>query len=290
MNITIIPTSAAEHLARKLAASRGTTVTFPDKNREAKRHFPDGEIYTRISSLGGHKGRTVVLHAGMPDPNAGLVELEMLLEILTQAKVSPLEVFFSYFPYGMQDKVFQAGETNAAENLCKKLTAYYGVSKIFTIDAHFHGQAWVQQYPLVNSSAVEKLKRTAVAEYPDVVFLTPDAGGQRRTGLKGTQKKRHHSYHVDIESDSEFKMLVRGKTIGVIDDILETGGTLERFYRHCRNCGAKNLVALITHGVLVQGIERIKKYYAKLYLTNTIDRREATIDVTSLIAGALTEK
>ena len=227
--------------------------------------------------------------AGIPNPNSGLVELEMLLEIVNNSPASSLEVFFSYFPYGMQDKIFQEGETKAAENLIKKLAEYYKAKKIYAIDAHFHGQDWINKYPFTNISAVDLLKKAAQKDYPDIVFMTPDTGGRRRTGLDGTKKKRLHSYHIEINHDETFENMVKGKTIGVVDDILETGGTLERFYDHCQECGAKNTLALITHGVLPAGMQKIRSKYTKLYLTNTIDRNEANVDVTDKIVANLHE-
>lgn len=287
MDTTIIPTTTAEHLAHQLAGQPALRIIFPEKNKEGRRHFPDGEIYTRISAIRELTGRVVVLHAGMPQPNAGLVELGMLLDILTTSTASRLEVFFSYAPYGMQDKVFRDGEINAAESIIKKLVSYYSVKKIYTIDAHFFGRPWTSAYPLVNISAVEQLKQTARHDYPDIIFMTPDEGASRRIGLKGTSKKRIHSYEVEINSDDEFKQKIQGQTIGVIDDLLETGGTLERFYQHCHELGAKKLVALITHGVLPSGIARTKKTYEKLYLCNTIAVPEANVDITPLVAEAL---
>ena len=72
--------------------------------------------------------RVIVLHSGAPKPNEGLTELELILQILRDNQIKP-EVFFTYFPYGMQDKVFERGETNVAENLVEKLINY---NKVFS--------------------------------------------------------------------------------------------------------------------------------------------------------------
>ncbi len=284
--MNIICTAAAEHIGKKLAIDYGFNVIFPDKNKDGKRCFPDGEIYARIPGIDNIEGETVILHCGAPDPNNGLVELELILEILRVSKAQ-LKVFFIYFPYGKQDNVFVEGETNAAENLIKKLIDYYGVKIIYTIDAHFYTREWVSKYPIINISAVDLLIQAALRDYPDLIFLTPDVGGQKRTGLKGTQKRRIDSYIIEIQSDEEFKTIVKGKRIGVIDDLLETGGTLARFSEECLNCGALEVVALITHLVLPEGKEKIQSKYSKIYFTNTINRRGANVDVTEKIANTL---
>ena len=283
-NLNIIATSQAEHIGKKLA-KKGLKVIFPEKNREGKRYFPDGEVYVKISKAEKLRGRTIVLHSGAPKPNDGLVELEMILEILRKSKAKPVELFFTYFPYGKQDNIFERGETKAAENLIRKLVDYYRVSKIYVIDAHFWGREWVKKYPVINVSAVDLLIQTALRDYPEAIFLPPDIGSERRTGLKlkGLEKKRIDSYLVKIKSDEEFKRIVKGKVVGVIDDMVETGTTLISFYEECKKCGAKEVIALVTHGVLLEGIEKIKSKYPKLYLTNTINQKEANVDITNLI-------
>jgi ribose-phosphate pyrophosphokinase len=284
MEINIIPTSQAEHIGKSLA-KRGLKVIFLEKNREGKRYFPDGEIYVKISKTEKLRGRTIVLHSGAPKPNDGLVELEMILEILKKSKAKPIEVFFTYFPYGRQDKIFEKGETKAAENLIRKLVEYYGVSKIYVIDAHFWGREWVKKYPIINISAVNLLIQSAKRDFPEAIFLPADIGAEQRTGLKlkSFKKKRVNSYLVKIKSSEKFKEIVKGKIVGVIDDIVATGTTLISFYEECKKYGAKEVLALITHGVLLEGIKRTKSKYSKLYLTNTIDRKEANIDITDLI-------
>jgi len=288
--VNIIATSQVEHIGKNLA-KKGLKVIFSEKNREGKRYFPDGEVYAKISKAEKLRGRTIILHSGAPKPNDGLAELEMLLEILGKSKAKPIEVFFTYFPYGKQDNIFEKGETNAAENLIKKLVRYYKVKRIYTIDAHFFGRKWVKKYPMINISAVDLLIQTALRDFPEAIFLPADIGSERRTGLelKGLKKKRIDSYLVKIKSDEEFKRIVNGKVVGVIDDMVETGATLVSFYKECKKCGAKEVIALVTHGVLSEGIEKIKSKYSKLYLTNTIDREEANVDITDLIFETITK-
>ena len=179
------------------------------------------------------------------------MELKQLLWILNGANVHPIEAFFTYFPYGRQDNVFQIGETNVAENLIRELIEYYHVSRIYTIDAHFFGKRdWTNKYPITDISAIDLLKQAASKDYQNIIYLAPDAGSQLRTGLKGTEKNRKDSYAVEVQSDEYFRKTVKNQTIGAIDDLLLTGGTLDRFHDECMKYGAKEVIALITHGVL----------------------------------------
>lgn len=296
MQISIICTDAAEHIGRKLADLYSFRVIFPKKNREGKRFFPDGEIYNKIPEVKSLQGEVVVLHSGAPNPNDGLVQLEQVLAILKREKIRPI-VFFLYIPYGKQDQAFVPGETNAAEDLLDKLTEYYKVKAIYTIDVHFSERKFLKKkkwfgkrkYNLINCSAVELLKDRSLKDIPGLVFLTPDYGGQKRTGLKGTKKKRFNSFITEIQSDESFEELVRDKDIAAIDDLLQTGGTLCNFYDECKKHGALEVVALLTHGVLDGGIKRVSEKYPKLYLTNTVNVKEANIDIAGLVACTLSE-
>jgi len=283
MKIYLIPTTTTEHLVKNLSATeKNLKIVFPDLSRDGKRLFPDGEIYVKILKTRRLKNkRVIVLHSGAPKPNEGLMELELILQILRDNKIEP-EVFFAYFPYGMQDKVFEKGETNVAENLIEKLINYYKVRKIYTIDPHFGGRKWAKKYPIISISAVPILIEKAKEDFgKNILFLSPDIGGKRRTKIPGFKKKRLNSFDVKIFSPSSN---LKGKIVGVVDDMIKTGGTLLKFYKIAKKAGAKKIIALITHGVMPDGISKIKRRYLKLYLTNTIKRKDSNIDITDLIS------
>lgn len=285
----VVLTSTSDYLANSLADKlRNFELIFPDKNKENRRYFPDGEVYMKLSKINALKNnRVVVLHSGTPDANTGLVELELILQILKDHQIRP-EVFFTYFPYGRQDKVFEIGETNIAESLVKKLISYYGVKKIYTIDAHFGKMPWVRKYPIENVSAISFLMEKSRKEFGgQILFLSPDKGGKRRTGINGLDKKRINSFEVAPFSS---KVPMKGEVVGVVDDMIETGGTLLRFCEFANHAQAKKVIALITHGVLDAGVRKAVKNFGKVYLANTINKKEANVDITDLITTALRPK
>ena len=141
-----------------------------------------------------------------------------------------------------------------AENLIKKLINYYKVKKIYIIDPHFGEREWVKKYPVVSLSAVPSLIGKSKEDFgEDVLLMAPDKGGKRRTGISGLNKKRINSFEVMPFSS---KIAVKGKTIGVVDDMIGTGGTLLRFCEFAENSGAEKIVALVTHGVLDAGLRK----------------------------------
>lgn len=286
MKTVIIPTSTAEYLANNIKKkTKDFKVVFPKKNKDKQRNFPDGEVYMKLplaSFLGpsNQSNRIIILHSGMPKPNDGLIELELILQILKENRKKP-EIFFTYFPYGMQDKVFERGETNVAESLIKKLINHYRVKKIYVIDPHFGGRKWVQKYPIISASAVPLLIKRAEQDFrKDILFLSPDKGGKRRTGILGIKKERLDSFKVKYVSP---KIFLKDKIVGVVDDIIETGGTLLKFYDLLKKSGAKKIIVLASQGALSTGIAKIKKKYSRLYLTNAVKQKEANVDITDLI-------
>jgi len=288
MKTFIIPTSQVGYLVKRIKGkTKDLEVISPDLSRDKKRYFPDGEVYMRILNTDKLRDkRVIVLYSGAPRPNEGLMELELILQILRDNNVKP-EVFFTYFPYGMQDKVFDKGETNVAENLIEKLINYYKVKKIYVIDPHFGGRKWIKKYPIISISAVPLLVEKAKKDFgKNILFFSPDIGGKRRTGFKAMEKKRLSSFEVKMfPSRVNFK----GKIIGVIDDMIKTGGTLLKFYEIAEKLEAKKIIALVTHGVMPVGISKIKKKYSKLYLTNTIKQKEANIDIIDLILKTISK-
>ena len=82
---------------------------------------------------------------------------------------------------------------------------------------------------------------------------------------------------------------LKDKVVGIVDDLLETGGTLLSSYDECKKCRAKKILALVTHGVLPLGISKIKKKFSKLYLTNTIKQKMTNVDITDLILKAISK-
>ena len=295
MTVYIIPTTTAEHVAKNMVGREDFKVIFPEGNKEGKRRFPDNEVYTRIPLVDELNDKTVVLHSGGPDPNSSYVELDMLLEILSRYEALPfpqnipLEVFFTYFAYGSQDNVFQKGETNFAGNIILKLTEYYGIERLYTIDAHFAGRRWMRDVPVKNVSTFYELEKAVRNDYSDVdiLYLAPDAGSQRRTGLRGLRKRRLDSYTTEFQTDEELATAVKGQVVGVVDDMVRTGSTLIPFYDKCISYGASEVIALVTHGVLESGIKRIQDKFSRLYLTNTINREQANVDITDLVVETI---
>jgi len=307
MKTCIIPTSSAEHIGKRLQESYpGANVLFLGINRDKKKFFPDGEQYTQIPDIELLEGeRVVVIHSGMPDPDIGLIGLYHTLSVLKKPtkskkigdkhfeytdlkKPASVEVFFTYFPYARQDKRFETGELIAAEDVFDNVVNHYGVKRVYTIDLHCADADWLKNYPVTNISASGVLKAAMEKDgYKNVVHMAPDMGAQERNGLKGLEKIRENSFEVKVRANPEVN--VCGEIVVVDDDIISTGGTMVRARNKFLELGAKDVLASITHGVMADGIEKVKGNYTKLYLTNTIDRPDANVDISGLVWNTIKE-
>lgn len=278
----VIPTRSAHHLlsGAKPSLSKSTRIITPTPNKEGLYHFPDGEAYLRIPGL-KRAQHIVILHSGYPDPNGGLIELYMMLDIIgAYAPKAKIDVVFACMPYARQDNAYYDGELNMAQTIILTLIKRYDVRHIWTIDAHFAHEKWVRGLPLTNITAYTNLLMSeASGDHPGIIFMAPDAGSSRRTHLKGAKKKRKNSYNVTLDLDQRFAHVVEGQIIGVVDDLLSTGTTLERFYQKVKGYGAREVYTLITHGVNPSGIERTLSLYDGLYMTNTVDSPHANVPI-----------
>lgn len=282
MSANIILNSTSEYLFNSLNKT-GQPVFICGRNKDKKYSFPDGEAYIRVDGLNKIKARTVIIHSGAPNPSKGLIELEMLLAILQAKKIKPLEVFFTYFPYGQQDKVFLPGELNMAKHILEKLVNYYKVAKIYFIDPHFGHRGWLKNYPVKIISAFKLFQNIILKQYPEIVFMSADCGQTKRSGINGAEKKRLDSFQVKFTLDDNLKKSIKHKDVCIVDDLVETGGTLCKLVSACRKIGAKKIIIFVSHSVLARGAEKARKAADEFYTTNSIKNRKADVDIGRLI-------
>ena len=274
----LIPTTNAYHLAQQF--ENDCDVVYMQPNKDNNRLFPDGELFIHVPAGLDYSQRVVVLHAGSPNPNRSLVELLLLLSVLKK-NFQNIEVCFTYFAYSQQDKASDEGECVAAKDIMDILVEYMNVKKIYLADVHFFAKDWLNDYPIVHIPVFTLLQKEVNEKYKDVIYISPDQGGFKRTGIRGFEKIRHDTYTTSLNNNenSDFK----DKVVVVVDDLIETGGTLTMVAGQLRDGGAKKIIAAVSHVVLLKGYERILKIYDEVYTSNSIPHNFESVSIASRI-------
>lgn len=270
----VILTPTAEHLDID-------GLKLEEHPKDGKKEFPDGEVYIQLPGV-KELEKAVVIHSGMPNPNKGLIYLYGVLELLKKNNVET-EVVFTYFPYGMQDNKFFEGNLNYAESIVQKLTEYYEVKKLYLIEPHFKNRKWIENYS-INVLEINKLLKERIDEQSKLVG--PDSGAEERTDIESFKKERKNSKKVNITG----KISSNAKKATVIDDLVETGGTLSETCDKLRSEGFEQVNAAVAHGVLNEGVEKARDKFDNFYTTNSIGNAFSNIDIEPLIRESVLEK
>jgi ribose-phosphate pyrophosphokinase len=268
----VVVTPPAEHL--DMDADR--LDPHPDDGR---REFPDGEAIVRLEDVDSYE-EVMLVHAGMPTPDSGLSYLLGALDLLKQHDVRT-ELFFTYMPFGMQDEAFHDGTLNRARALLDLLEGYYGLEQVHAVDPHFAHRDWVDEYAF---EAVHTFPLfDDVIDMDEYVVVGPDLGAVKRFGIEGFTKHRVNSFTVDIGGDAGD---LEGKDVVVFDDVIETGGTMVEAYETVKDEGADRVEAAAVHGVLEDGIERVRDTFDGTYLSNSIGGHGFEVAVEPLVREA----
>ncbi len=238
--------------------------------------FKDGEIQAYyIETI---RGKYVFIVQPTCGPSDNLVELLILIDAAKRASAHKIVAVIPYFGYARQDRKDKPRTSIGAKLMANLLNAA-GVNRIITIDLHadqiqgffeipvdhlFSSNVFV---PYINELNLENL-----------CIVSPDTGGTKRAstyakalgcdlaiGFK-QREKQNEVAHLQIIGD------VAGKNCIIVDDIIDTGGTLCKAAQALKDAGALSVRAMCAHGLLSgNGIENIENSVIdKLILTDTI--------------------
>jgi ribose-phosphate pyrophosphokinase len=225
--------------------------------------FSDGETYALIQeSVRGVD--TYVIQPTCTPVNDRVMELLIIVDALRRASAGSITAVIPYYGYGRQDRKV-APRTPITAKLVAQLLETAGVNRVVAVDLHAGQIQGFFNVPFDHLFALPAmLKSHLVERYSGAVIVSPDAGGTERARayskqLKGTlavidkrRDKPNESEVMNIIGD------VRGRECIVVDDILDTAGTLCNAARALVEAGAKRVSACVTHPVLSgPAIERI---------------------------------
>ena len=241
-------------------------------------HFSDGEIYVEIQE--NVRGVSCfVVQSTCDPPNQALMELLIMIDALRRASAGSIVAVMPYFGYARQDRKVKP-RTPITAKLVANLIAAAGADRVLAMDLHAGQIQGFFDIPFDHLFGmpvfIEELRQGGYGH--DTVMVSPDAGGverarayakRLRASVAMIDKRRagpNVSEVMHIVGD------VKGKRAVIIDDIIDTAGTLCNAARAIHEEGASSVVACATHPVFSgKAIERITASpLAEVIVSNTI--------------------
>ena len=246
--------------------------------------FSDGEI--NVELMENVRGRDVfIVQPTCPPTNDMLMELLVMVDACRRASAARITAVVPYFGYARQDRRPRATRSAITARLVANMLSIAGVNRLLTIDLHADQIQGFFDIPVDNVYASPVLLGDAWKQaYQNVVIVSPDVGGVVRArafakrlddaDLAIIDKRRprpNESKVMNIIGD------IRGKVCLLVDDMIDTAGTLCQAAKALKDEGAVKVVAYGTHAVLSgEAVSRISaSVLDELVVTDTIPLSEA---------------
>ncbi len=280
---------------RKLAQEIAEYLGMPLGVAEVSQ-FSDGEVYVQINE--NVRGADVfVIQPTSPPVDHHLMELLIMIDALRRASAHRITAVIPYFGYARQDRKVQP-RVPISSKLVADLITVSGVNRVLTMDLHAGQIQGFFNIPVDHLYAAPVvLGYFQEREWHEGVVVAPDAGGVERarafakrlgTSLAFIDKRR--------EGPNDAKVMrivgeVKGQDVIIVDDIIDTAGTITQGVTALREEGARRIYASCTHPVLSgPAIERIESSdLEEVVVTNTIplDERRSSKKLTLLSVAPL---
>ncbi len=247
------------------------------------RRFSDGEINVKISD-NVRGGDVFVLQSTCTPVNDNLMELLLMLDAFRRASAKRVTAVIPYFGYARQDRKVDPRVPISAKLVADLITTS-GASRVLTLDLHAGQIQGFFNIPVDNLFATRVLLKYVRDRLPGdgVCVVSPDPGGVERArafakhinaGLAIIDKRRPRP---NVVAEMRVVGEVEGQKTIIVDDIVDTAGTLAAAAKALKDAGATEVYACCTHPVLSgPAIERIEQSVLReLIVTDTIPLSEA---------------
>jgi len=273
-------------LARAIAAYLEVPLTDASVRR-----FADEEIFIEIHENVRGEDVFIVQSTSFP-ANDNLMELLIGIDALKRASAKRITAVIPYFGYARQDRK-PGPRTPISAKLVANLITMAGADRVLAVDLHAGQIQGFFDIPTDNLYAAPAMAADIQARYgdQDLMVVSPDVGGVVRARALAKRLDNAPLASVDKRRDrpgeSEVMNIigdVKGRHCILIDDIIDSGGTLCNAAQALLDEGATSVAAYITHGVLSgAAVARVEKSALKeLVITDTIQATEAARDCSSI--------
>lgn len=273
----IISGSANEALAEKIANNLGRKLTSV-----LRKEFSDGELYVKIEeSIRGED--CFVIQSTCSPTNNNIMELLLMIDALKRGSAKTINVVTPYFGYARQDRKSEPRVPISAR-LVADMIETAGADRVIVIDLHAAQVQGFFNIPVDNlfgSPTFIKYIHELNGKITDPLIASPDAGGvvraryfAKKAGFEGLaivdkrREKANESEVMNVIGD------VEGKDVIIVDDMVDTGGTLLKAATAFKKNGAKSVRACTTHGVLsgaaFENLANHSEDLEELIITDTI--------------------
>ena len=254
------------------------------------RKFSDGEIYVEINE--NIRGNSIFIIQSVSSPaNDNLMELLLSIDALKRSSAKSITAVIPYFGYARQDRKV-VPRTSISAKLVSNLITKAGADRVVTVDLHAGQIQGFFDIPVDNLFSTPIFARHIRKKLKSkkTICVAPDVGGTERAralgkllnvGLAIVDKRRPkpgQSQVMNVIGD------VKDKTCIIVDDIIDSGGTIVNAANALKSRGAKDVYVYITHGVLSgDAVKKIKSSVIKnLVITDTINNGEKTKNVKNI--------
>ena len=243
------------------------------------RKFSDGELYVEINE--NIRGNSIFIIQSISSPaNDNLMELLICIDALKRSSAKNITAVIPYFGYARQDRKV-VPRTSISAKLVSNLITKAGADRVVTVDLHAGQIQGFFDIPVDNLFATPIFARHVKKNLKrnNFICVAPDVGGTERAralgklldvGLAIVDKRRPkpgQSKVMNVIGD------VKDQTCIIVDDIIDSGGTIVNAAKALKERGAREVYVYITHGVLSgEAVKKIKSSVIKnLVITDTID-------------------
>ncbi len=248
--------------------------------------FSDGEIAVELHD--NVRGRDVfVVQPTCAPTNDNLMELIVMVDALRRASAGRITAVVPYFGYARQDRRVRSARVPITAKVVADMMVGVGVDRVLTVDLHAEQIQGFFDVPVDNVyGSPVLLEDIEEQKFEDLITVSPDIGGvvraravakQLGTDLAIIDKRRPRANVAEV---MHIIGEVEGRTCLLVDDIIDTAGTLCSAAKALKQHGAKKVIAYCTHPVLSgNAIENINgSMLDELVVTDSIPLSQASLD------------